>query len=149
MLKKREKIGIMGTMEKETGLQTFRKRLFGSRIFIWGGMVVLVFILFSLGKAALKKHEVDTEIQKLQTQVSSLQNQDTELSGLIQYFKTQNFQERQAREDLGLKKPGETIVAIASTNATDAPVFSDSAQSNTSQISNPKKWWNYFFIIHL
>ena len=136
-------------MEKQSVLQTFKRKFFGSRIFIWSGIIVLLFILIALGKAALKKHEVDTEIQNLQAQVSDLKGQDTELSGLIEYFKTQNFQERQARENLGLKKPGETVVAIPSNNAQDTPVFSEASGSETLTIPNPKKWWNYFFTIHI
>ncbi len=127
---------------------TLKKKVFGSRLFVWGGVIILVLIVVGIGKAALKKHDISTQVQTLNNQVSALESQNTELSGLIQYFQTKSFEQRQARENLGLKNPGETVVALSTSNAQDAEAFSNPEQSERQQnLSNPQKWWNYFFSI--
>lgn len=125
-----------------------QKKVFGSRLFVWGGVVVLVLIVVGLGKAALRRHDITSQVANLNDSVSKLQSQNIELSGLIDYFKTKNYEELQARQNLGLKKPGETVVAISESNAQDDKAFSQTGSSEAAEnMSNPRKWWNYFFSI--
>lgn len=136
-------------MEKsDKSSQSSQKRIFGSRLFVWGGVIILVLIVIGLGKAALKRHDIAQEVSSLNNSVSDLQSQNIELSGLLEYFKTKNYEELQARKNLGLKKPGETVVAISESNAQDSEAFLNSEGGSAQEaMSNPRKWWNYFFSI--
>jgi cell division protein FtsB len=125
-----------------------QKKVFGSRLFVWGGVVVLVLIVIGLGKAALRRHDITSQVTDLNKSVDALQSQNIELSGLLDYFKTKNYEELQARQNLGLKKAGETVVAIPESNAKDAEAFLNNSDSSAQEkLSNPRKWWNYFFSI--
>ena len=133
-------------MKKKKPASKVQAQVLGSRFFIWGGVLLLVLIVFALGKAALRKHDIQTEIDGLAESIESLETENTELDGLIDYFQTTDFQEREAREKLGLKQPGETVVAIASNDLEDTPVFlSEDEETEDAEASNPRKWWNYFF----
>jgi cell division protein FtsB len=102
------------------------------------GMLGLV--MFIAAKLFIQKHEVDSEISKLQSQADKLDQGNKELSDLIQYLNTPEYTERQAREKLNLKKDGEHVVVLPS----DEDNQDGATQTNNSD-SNPKKWFDYFF----
>lgn len=95
------------------------------------------FITFQL---YLQKHEVDSEIKKLQVKADDLNKNNSELSELVKYFNTNEYSEREAREKLNLKKPGEEVVVLPKNDSDSGQVAS--AQTNGF---NPIKWFNYFF----
>lgn len=130
------------TQNSTTSVQ---RKILGSRVFIWIGVAILLVITFSLGKAALRKHAIQTQVDSLYDEIHTLENENTEIAGLIGYFKTKNFQEREARETLGLKKKGETVVAIPESDGEDAPVFRETEEEADVSRSNIQKWWDYFF----
>lgn len=132
-------------MKRGKNANGLKSRILGSSLFIWGGVILVVLMIFALGKAAIRKHDIQTEIQGLESEVGKLEDQNIELNGLIQYFQTENFQEREARDKLGLKKPGETVVAIPTSESEDEPAFPEQEQKAQEDVSNPQKWWNYFF----
>lgn len=132
----------------ENSDSSVRKKVFGSRLFVWGGVIVLALIVIGLGKAALKRHDITSQVSELNKGVNELQSQNIELSGLLEYFKTKSYEELQARQNLGLKKPGETVVAIPTSNSQDAEAFANNSEDSAQEkLSNPRKWWNYFFSI--
>jgi len=114
--------------------ESFIKSRFAT--FILGAVLILV-MLFA-GRAVVQKYEVDKEIFKLQSEVDKVHKNNDQLSYLIKYFDTPEYQEKQAREKLNLKKDGEFVVVL--------PDNSQSAQSaNSVPTSNTKLWFNYFF----
>lgn len=105
--------------------------------------VILFVIVSAVGlltiQLYLQKKEVDSEVKRLSDKAASLQKDSQELSELIKYLNTPEYQEREAREKLNLKKPGEEVVVLP--EHTDGLV----ASASTNTESNPKKWFNYFF----
>lgn len=105
--------------------------------------VLLVLCLSAVGyitvKLYMQKSEVDSEIDKLSRKADELNRSNQELSELVKYFNTPEYKEREAREKLNLKKPGEEVVVL--------PKESESKVLNASveQKSNPQKWIDYFF----
>ena len=132
----------------KTKRSTFLKKIFNSRLFFLSIFITLILITVSFSKEFIKNYKINQEIESLQREIESLETKNFELSELIKYFATDDFIEERARIDLGLKKPGETMVIIAEPEDT----FSDSEQKQITEkeqtkpekISNPKKWWNYF-----
>jgi cell division protein FtsB len=102
------------------------------------GMLGLV--MFVTAKLLIQKHEVDSEISKLQNQAGKLDQSNKELSDLIQYLNTPEYTERQAREKLNLKKDGEHVVVLPK----DGSAAGDEIEQPSAE-SNAKKWLDYFF----
>ncbi len=113
-------------------------KLLRSRIFL--AIIVVIFIIssFELINEVGRRYKFDQQIKQQQKQIETLQQQNGDLSNLIQYLNTNQFVEEEARKKLGLSKSGESVVVFPSTST--APV----ATSSTSQ-SHVSMWWNYFF----
>lgn len=89
---------------------------------------------------------MQNDIDKLQSEIDGLEGKNKELGNLIEYFKSLDFVENEARTKLNLRKPGEKIIIVPEEGETPG------VQSNIQKLSlennmagNPKKWWNYFF----
>ncbi len=113
-----------------------------SRLFVLAGLAILATTLFFLGKELRKTYQIRREIQKLQAGIATYQSKNEEILKLINYFKTPEYRERQARQLLNLQKPGEFAVALPpSSEETETPP----GDAPKPPESNLYLWWNYFF----
>jgi len=113
-----------------------------SKFFLIFCIVLFLFILFNLAKGTIKNFKVDSEIKDLKNEVSNLERQNQEYSQLINYFKSENFIEQEAKLKLGLKKEGENLVVIPQN---ESGTSIENSSKDNDQLSNPRKWWIYFF----
>lgn len=120
------------------------KRLFRSNLFFLLVLILLALFSISLFQEIMRKVEIQKEIKDLEQKVSNLENRNTELSSLIEYFKTDEYIETEARTKLGYKKPGETVVVVASN--TDN-INSTAKETNAENLTknNWQLWIDYFF----
>lgn len=122
------------------------KFLTSSRLVLLVGIVLLILVSIALGKELIRKHEVNQEIEKVQSEIDRLERKNKELSSLTEYLNTEEFKEIQARQNLNLQKEGETAVAITvpPTPNNDEGVIEEEPVIVESK-SNIQKWWEYFF----
>ena len=111
-----------------------------SKITTWLLVGALFFVGFISIRILLQKHAVDTEIQKLQAEADKIHHENQQLSSLIKYMNTPQFEETQAREKLNLKKDGETVVVLPPDSQTDP-----STLAAAKPVPNTKQWFDYFF----
>lgn len=112
------------------------------------GLTVLVLIGISLGKETYRKRQVQKEIEGLQDQVKQLNQENSELSNLIAYFSTQEYQEKEAREKLNLQKDNEQMVVLRKElSAKKEDPASEAQASAPAEDTSPnwQKWLKYFF----
>jgi cell division protein FtsB len=103
-------------------------------------------VAYSLFKETYKKRQIQEEVKKLQEQATSLEQGNQKLKGLIDYFRTQNFSEKEAREKLNVKKEGEKVVILRSQEEQEEEAKEENlAEEKQLLIANPLKWWSYFF----
>jgi cell division protein FtsB len=103
-------------------------------------------VAYSLFKETYKKRQIQEEVKKLQEQATSLEQGNQKLKGLIDYFRTQNFSEKEAREKLNVKKEGEKVVILRSQEEKEEKTKEDNlTEEKQLLIANPLKWWSYFF----
>lgn len=117
------------------------------RFFLVVCLASFAVVAYALFKETYKKRQIQEEVGKLEDQVISLEQGNQKLKGLIEYFQTQNFSEKEAREKLNVKKEGEKVVILRSQE--DQEKSSGEKREELSEdtiliISNPLKWWNYF-----
>lgn len=102
--------------------------------------IALFLVMIITARILVQKYQIDREIGKLQDQVNKIKNNNDQLSSLIKYFNTPDYQEKQAREKLNLKKDGEYVVVLP--NSTENNPESLPVQNKPS---NLKLWYNYIF----
>ena len=102
---------------------------------------VLVFVMLITAKVLSQKHQIDSQIAKLQAEADKIKSNNEELGNLIKYLSTPEYQEKEAREKLNLQKEGEHVVVLPDSEAVSG------AQKALEQKkeSNFKQWFNYFF----
>ncbi len=117
------------------------KQIWHSNFFTIFLLVLLVFSLAKVGKEALLRYEIKQEISSLEGKLSDVQGKTDKMNQLINYLKTDDYVEKQAREKLNLGAPGEKQINLTNDDG-QAIVAVGSGDTKTS---NPIKWFNYFF----
>jgi len=127
-VKKTGKAGKM--LVSDRGQQRKRKKfkLKGPSVVL---LIILGFIFYSFGGQMAEMYNVQHEIKKIQDQVDELRLKNTDLRKQVDQLGSGAYIEREAREKLGLVKPGEKIILEAK------PSASGSAGPKSSK--NPKK----------
>ena len=126
------------------------KRVLRSKVFVIVAVLVFVVMAYFLSRVIHKKYEVAQEIKSIKERRESLVKENQRLQDMLSYLKTDSYQEKVARENLGLQKPGETVVAIEEKDAAvvrTAEEFSPAPADAKATAYLPifKKWYNYFF----
>ena len=84
-----------------------------NKVMMFVALAVIGYILFSLTSQFSRLHSMQANVNSLQNQVKEIENRNTALREQIKQIKSDAYIEQVAREQLGLVKPGETLVVPA------------------------------------
>lgn len=115
-------------------------RIFTSRFFLLGALLISAILAVSFGRAFYKDYEIRQQIKALQTKVDELERKKLESLDLLGYVKSEAYVEDIARQQLGLKKPGERVIIVDAATTTGPRVNAENRPATPSW----KKWWWYF-----
>ncbi|MEK7130575.1 MAG: septum formation initiator family protein [Patescibacteria group bacterium] len=117
-----------------------------SPLFLAGGVVLFFFFGWAALNEYLRERAIDTEVNELKRTISDLESKNGELKSSLSYIQTPEFQELEAKRQLGLVKDGENVIIFSDKPAGKSSLSSDEISDESArQSSNPQKWWNYFF----
>ena len=119
-------------------------KIFSFNLFIAVSVLVVVFLGTGLGKEFYRDYQIQKEIDSLQSDISVLEKDNYKLSQLIEYYKTDEYKEAEARKRFNLKKDGESVV-IVRPNSIDSEEDLNENNNEENNLPNYLKWWNYFF----
>lgn len=124
-----------------------KKRGILFRLITFVGFIILIFVALALGKEIYRRYQINQEIESVKNEIERLEKRNQELQALVDYLNSDSYKEIQARQNLGLQKPGEQAVAVqpAPPNE-DIALTPDATEEERANLSNPEKWWNYFFV---
>ncbi len=131
--------------------ENFFKKIITSKIFLVGGLIILVFFSLSLGKRIFEQRKIDQDIKNLEEEIKVLESRNSELLKLIDYLNTNLYIEEAARLKLGLQKPGESVVIVPNEflqqekKNEERKEDSSFSERTILEKSNAVKWWDYFF----
>ena len=121
------------------------KRFFQSRLFFVVGIGVLLLLSINLTRAQLKDRAISAETEKLQAEVNALEAERQGYDSLLSLLNTSAFLEKEARKSLGYAKPGEQVVVIEKNAECRMQNAECEGIGGVKEVSNPEKWWIYFF----
>ena len=130
------------------------KRFISSKILLLLSVAILIFFSVNLVKEIVNRRDLKKEISALEGEINSLEGKNQELDGLISYFSSLDFIEKEARTKLNLRKPGEQIIIVPETETAQQKAEEQSAATDNflaqedKGLANPQKWWDYFFRIY-
>lgn len=118
-------------------------RLFSHKLILAAAVVVVLFILVSLAQEMNRRIQIQREVAELNQEVRGLDKEIAEMENLNQYFRSDAFQERMAREKMDYRAPGEEVVLIPEVLGKQT-VVEESVVESVS-VSIPERWWRLFF----
>lgn len=118
------------------------------QIVLVGGFIFIALVLFALGSSIYR--DVFQVGGFINAAVTTIEEQKTELAGMpdeLAYAQTPQFQEKTAKELLGLKLPGEEVIVLATEEQDLADLLPDYPEQRTDLdlLSNPQRWGRYLF----
>lgn len=116
-------------------------KIFYSKLFL-AVLIVAVLVGGALEyKQYSDRRQIDREIASLEAEERRLTEANQQLEQSIGFLSSPEYQEKLARLQLNLQKPGEIVVNFPGEQHTEA-----AATTPAEQPSNLYKWWEYIFI---
>ncbi len=119
------------------------KNLFGKTWFLAINLFVLGFVGWSYLREVSNGNGVERQLTDLKRQADQLEAKNEEYETLLKKAGTKSFVERQARLSLGYQNPGEKELYLTTGGMGTEP--GTGAIGNAADLTNPQKWWKYFF----
>jgi len=120
------------------------EKIFSFKMFILISISCIVFLGTGLSKEYYRDYQIQKEINSLQKEINSFEDNNYKLSQLVEYYKTDEYKEAEARKRLNVMKEGEKVVIIKSNSENLNSLVVEEASGNEN-IPNYIRWWNYFF----
>ena len=88
------------------------QEIFLSVLFVFFTLAIIGLLTVSNLKIRERRKELLSQIETLEKEIQNVEKKNQELKAGISESQTEDYLEKEAREKLGLKKPGEEVVAI-------------------------------------
>lgn len=108
------------------------------------GLIALL-ILFSLAQEANRRWQIQREVAQLEKEVHNTEKGLVALQQLNEYFRTPDYKERLAREQLNYRAPGEKVVLIPEHDGKQTQ-NSQGVSQKQKTLPTSLKWWYLFFV---
>lgn len=105
-------------------------------------ILIVIFISYNLIIQILRATGSYSRLDQMTDEVYKLEDENKILKKRLADVNSPDFLEQQAREKLGLAKPGETVVLISDEKIKQTVGATESAQV---RLPNPLGWWKVFF----
>lgn len=129
-----------------------RKFLFNEKVLTVFLLLIVVLLSIPLYNNYHRRQKINREISDLEAEIKLAENKDTKLQKLIKYLESDQFVEEQARLNLNMKKPGESVAVVKDSLDQEGAVGADqvisTALSGTGAVARVgygANWWHYFF----
>ncbi len=111
------------------------------------GLLVLALISMPLAKNYNRRKSIDKQIAAIEEEIKKTENKNTDLQKLIDYFRSDQFVEEQARLNLNMKKPGESVAIVSPDDSIAASRQTSGSGTGPAEpaAANPHRWLKYFF----
>lgn len=119
-----------------------------SKWFLVLGLVLVTYTFIVLGKMVWQNYQINQQIKNLEKEVAAIEADNQKLSDLVSFFQTEDFKEKEAREKLGMVKPGEKVLVFPGIDSNEVSILEDDTgqkKEEEKKLSNIQKWWKFFF----
>lgn len=121
------------------------RRIFSFKLFFLVGICTSFVFGPALGGEFYRNYQIEKEIGSLKSEIESVEKNNYELSKLVEYYKTEEYKEVEARKRLGVKAEGESVAIIKQGIQSEKVEKGGVEIINNDNYPNYMKWWNYFF----
>lgn len=106
--------------------------------------LVIIYLFVVIGKTIASNYKSNKQLLVEEQTVTDLEAEVGDIQNKISYYRTSSFKEKEAREKLGYKAPGENVISLPIDQENDK--VSDSSLGEVKiKTPNYRYWWSYFF----
>lgn len=119
-----------------------------TKIILIAEFILLAYMLYVLSTSLYKSYQVDRFIAQVEKENLKLEESNTALIEDYEYYRSDAYREKIAKQNLGLVAPGEEVIILAKEPDQDRTLeerTAESARQYYEQMSKPKKWFRFFF----
>lgn len=106
-------------------------------------VIIAVFIVYNLLSQILDALKSSERLSTEADSLFKLEAKNKELKLKLSQIKSPEFIEKEARNKLGLAKPGETVIIIPDEKIKE--ILQASGSAKQARLFNPLGWWRVFF----
>lgn len=110
--------------------------------------MLLAYMLYVLCTSLYKSYQVDVFIKQAEEENQKLEKANALLIEDYEYYKSEAYKEKIAKQNLGLVRPGEEVIVLAHEGKqymTSEETALGSNREYFKGLSYPKKWFLFFF----
>lgn len=111
------------------------------RIFAIVALIFILLILIPLAKNYSRKRLIEKEIAEISKEIEEFEAKNNELQDIASYLQSEQSVEEQARLNMGMRKPGESVAVVQG----EFSNLINNTLESSEPVSNWKKWQRYFF----
>lgn len=120
------------------------------KVIFWFGLLFLLYMFAILTNETGRNYQLRAKSDELQAQISQLENQIEELGYKVTYYRTASYQDRLAREKLGMQAPGESVVIVKKDSNSTQEIKTEQIDLRTpdeieASKSNWQQWMDFLF----
>jgi len=124
-----------------------RNKPFLLQFIIVGGFLLFLYIFFALATAIYRDYKLETNIEKFGNEIDSLAEKANQKPKDVDYYQSEAFKDKYAKESLNLLNPGEKLIIIPQEQqiVKSEVVIDRLDNSDILKLPNRNQWWEYFF----
>lgn len=110
--------------------------------------ILLAYMFYVLSTSLYKSYEVDRFIKEYEDQNTQLEETNNALAEDYEYYDSDAYKEKIAKQNFGLVRPGEEVIILVPDNIEKVPDDQRAAQISRQYyrgLSNPRRWFLFFF----
>lgn len=89
-----------------------KTRIFSSKFFLFLILLVFIGMVLSVANVSYNRHLIAKELDALKSEIEKMKSDNKDLSKMIEYYSSQEFWEKEARQKFNLKKEGENVIMV-------------------------------------
>jgi len=127
-------------------------KILNSKIIFFLAISFVIYLSFSLSQKLTIKKESSERVAGIRGEIQELAEKEAKLLKLQDYYNSEDFLQKEARRILGYQKPGEEVYVLIPQKGTIEQieekkefVILEKEEVSSKNLSNPQKWWKYFF----
>ena len=121
-----------------------------TKLVIIGLFLLVSFLLYSLTASVYKAYQIELHIKNYERENLKIAEENRKKSEDYEYYSSDAYIEKIAKQNLGLVNPGEEVIIIPNDKIDASGIVGgikteDDTVKSYSGLSNNQKWWKFFF----
>lgn len=120
------------------------------QMLVIGGFIFFFYMFFALATSIYRDYKLESQIQRFEADINDLADLAHQKPEDVEYFASEQYKDRYAKENLNLLNPGEKLIIIPEEQriTEQGPVELMTDKFDPLSVfgkSNPMQWREYFF----